>query len=373
MKQRLQETTLSESPLAVDREVGVIKGVKILGRESKNGRTYSARALSEAAKYYEGIKVNIDHPDRSNPNQERSFTSFIGQLESCHVAESGDVFGDLNILKSSGQSESVFEAAERFPKQFGLSHNAEGELVQKDGSWVVESIDCVHSVDIVSQPATNAGLFESVELPKMKKTLREVVKSASKKRKGFKRILEQMDEEGMLAEVADEEVIDAEVSAADAAVEALAKRANEIFKDPKIPPKEVGKKAAELAQMAEDVKEKLDTIEETVSGESSDGAGGSEEESALPESVQKRLRSIDRMEAKNMLLESGREASKERITAVAAVPEAQRQKLVESWPEKSNGKQTARPGKSPSIMESEEREWKPSADSKEFASRLRKV
>jgi len=320
MKQKLQETVLSESPLTVDRENGVIQSVKILGRESKNGRTYSDRALREASSFYEGIKVNIDHPDRANPNQERSFSSFIGQLDRCRVTESG-VYGDLNILKSSSQSEAVFEAAERFPKQFGLSHNAEGELVQKDGGWVVESIDCVHSVDIVSQPATNAGLFESLEQTQMKKTLREVVEAASKKRKGFKRVLEAMHEDGMLADVADEEVIEAEVSAADAAVEALAKRADEIFKDPKIPPKEVGKKAAELAQMAEDVKEKLDSIEETASGESSDGAGGTDEESTLPESVQKRLRSIDRMEAKNMLLESGREVTDERMMAIAAVPE----------------------------------------------------
>jgi len=372
MKQKLQETVLSESKLTVDRESGVIRDVKILGRESKNGRTYSDRALREAAKLYEGIKVNIDHRNRNNPNEERSFDSFIGQLESCHVV-GPDVFGDLNILKSHERSEPVFEAAERFSRQFGLSHDAEGELVQSDGKWVVESIDAVFSVDIVSQPATNAGLFESVEQTQMKRTLREVVKAASRKRKGFKRVLEQMEEGGLLDEVSDEEVIEAEVSAADAAVQALAKRADEIFKDPDIPPKEVGKKAAELAQMAEDVKEKLDTIEETVEGESDSGAGGTDEEAVLPESVQKRLRSIDRMEAKNMLLESGRDASNERITAVAAVPEGQRQKLVESWPEKSNGGGVKRPGKSPSIMESEGREWKPATDAKEFASRLRKV
>ncbi len=368
----LRETTLSESPLSVSREDGVIKSVKILGRESQNGRTYSDRALREAAKFYEGIKVNVDHPDRSNPNQERSFASFAGELDRCRVEESG-VYGDLNVLKTGSQAEAIFEAAERFPKQFGLSHNAEGELVQKDGGWVVESIDCVHSVDIVSQPATNAGLFESVEQTQMKRTLREVVTTASRKRKGFKRVMEEMDEGGMLAEVADEEVIEAEVSAADAAVEALAKRANEIFKDPKIPPKEVGKKAAELAQMAEDVKEKLDSIEETASGESSDGAGGTGEEAVLPESVQKLQRDFNTMAAKNMLLEAGREATDECVAAVAAVPESKRQKLVESWPEKTNGSPARRPGKSPSIMESEGRDWTPAADSKEFASRLRKV
>lgn len=373
MKQKIQETVLSEStPITVDRDIGVIKGVKILGRESQNGRTYSERALREASSFYEGIKVNIDHPDRSNPNQERSFTSFIGQLDCCHVTESG-VFGDLNIAKKHADAEFVFEAAERFPKLFGLSHNAEGELVQKDGKWVVESIDCVHSVDIVSQPATNAGLFESLEQTQMKKTLREVVKAASKNRKGFKRVLEAMDEGGMLADVADEEVIEAEVDAAGAAVDALAKEADKAFRDMELSPQDTGKRAVELNKLALEVIKKLETVENLASGESTSGAGGTDEETTLPESVQKRLRSIDRMEAKSMLLESDREASEERVSAVAAVPESHRQKLVESWPEKSNGSVVSRPGKSPSILESEGRDWTPAKDTKEFASRLRKV
>ncbi len=372
MKQKLQETFLTESPITVDRESGVIRGVRILGRESKNGRTYSERALREAKDFYEGIKVNIDHPDRSNPNQERSFTSFIGQLDSCRVEESG-VYGDLNIAKKHTDAEFVFEAAERFPKLFGLSHNAEGELVQRDGGWVVESIDCVHSVDIVSQPATNAGLFESLEQTQMKKTLREVVTAASKKQKGFKRVLEQMDEGGMLAEVADEEVIEAEVDAAGAAVDALAKEADKAFRDMELSPQDTGKRAVELNKLALEVIKKLETVEDLASGESTSGAGSTDEETTLPESVQKRLRSIDRMEAKNMLLESDREATTERITAVAAVPESQRQKLVESWPEKANGTTAKRPGKSPSILESEGRDWKPAEDSKEFARRLRKA
>lgn len=370
----LRETTLSESPLSVDRESGVIKGVKILGRESQNGRTYSDRALREAAKHYEGIKVNIDHPDRSNPNQERSFTSFIGELDRCHVAESGDVYGDLNILKSSSQSESVFEAAERFPKQFGLSHNAEGELVQKDGKWVVESIDCVHSVDIVSQPATNAGLFESVETP-MKRTLREVIKAASRKRKGFKRFLEELHEDGLLADVEDVEV-EAEVSAADAAIDALAKKADEAFRDMTMSPEDTAKVVKNLNKIAIDVVEKLETVEKAVeeidSGESTDGAGGTDEE-VIPESVQKLRREFNVMNAKNMLLESDREATEERVAAVAAVPAHQRKKLVESWPQKSTGGSVKRPGQSPSILESEGHDWTPAKDAKEFASRLRKV
>ena len=186
----------------------------------------------------------------------------------------------------------------------------------------------------------------------MKRTLREVVTAASRKRKGFKRFLEQMDEGGLLADVEDVEV-EAEISAADAAIDALAQKADEAFRDMTMSPEDTAKVVKDLNKIAIEVVQKLETVEQAVegagAGESTSGAGGTDEEAVLPESVQKRLRSIDRMEAKNMLLESDREATDERITAVK------------------------RPGKSPSILESEGRDWKPAADSKEFASRLRKV
>src|SRR5690606_32058205 len=56
---RLLETTYS-GVLRVDRAAGVIRGVKILGTTSRNGRTYTDAALEQAAKLYEGLGVNID-------------------------------------------------------------------------------------------------------------------------------------------------------------------------------------------------------------------------------------------------------------------------------------------------------------------------
>ena len=145
----------------VDREAGVIRDVRILGRESQNGRTYSQHALEQACRLYQNVKVNIDPPDRSTPGAERKFEEGFGELRNCKVTTSG-VYGDLHFPKSHPKTALVIEYAERFPRQFGLSHNAEGEVVQRNGDWVVESIEEVYSVDIVGCPATNAGLFESV-------------------------------------------------------------------------------------------------------------------------------------------------------------------------------------------------------------------
>ena len=175
----LIETTFSQS-LRVDKDAGIIRGVKILGRESRNNRVYSDNALAQAARLYEGLKVHIDHPNRSTPDAERAFVEGFGELRD--VKTNGDgVYGDLHFLTSHSQAATVCESAERFPKQFGLSHNATGEATKgNDGRWTVESVEQVRSVDIVGKPATNKGLFESEELimPETKtKTVKEILES----------------------------------------------------------------------------------------------------------------------------------------------------------------------------------------------------
>jgi hypothetical protein len=48
--------------LRVDRALGVIRGIKILGPHSRNGREYLSDALARAVGLYEGAEVNVNHP-----------------------------------------------------------------------------------------------------------------------------------------------------------------------------------------------------------------------------------------------------------------------------------------------------------------------
>src|SRR5262245_35101259 len=61
------EFTCSPAGLRVDRELGVIYGVKVLGRKSGNGPIYPQSVTSRALPMYEGSKVNLDHPPRMRP------------------------------------------------------------------------------------------------------------------------------------------------------------------------------------------------------------------------------------------------------------------------------------------------------------------
>jgi hypothetical protein len=143
----------------VDREAGVIRSVKILGKESRNGRSYSDAALAQATRLYEGIGVNIDHPAKSPGD--RKFADGFGYLR--NVRRQDDViYGDLVFLKSHVLAEQLCEAAERMPEQFGLSHHAEGYVTSDEGKTIVEGFERIFSVDIVRNPATSRGLFEQL-------------------------------------------------------------------------------------------------------------------------------------------------------------------------------------------------------------------
>lgn len=249
-KTRLTETTYS-ADLRVDEEKGVIFGVKVLGRESANGRTYEDAAMDQAAKLYEGTDVNIDHPSKATPDADRTLVEGFGVLE--NVRRKGDaVFADLPYLKTHPLAEMVVERAKRMPQKFGLSHNAEGTVRMDGGRQIVEGIEDVRSVDLVRNPATNESLFES-ETPVKKKTLLEITKA--KFPNTAVKVLREQEAAGLLdptMEVAET------ANPVEAIKEALAEEAKKVFLDPAIPPKETGKQVAELAKAVEDVAAKLE-------------------------------------------------------------------------------------------------------------------
>jgi hypothetical protein len=167
----IMEIAMSGAKHPVDRERGLIRNVKILGNRSRNGGAYSANAMATAKPLYEGVRVNIDHPDRSTPDQERTFGDWFGVLKNVRLAKDG-LYGDLSYLKSHPLAGQVCEAAERFPDSFGLSHNAQVTEAAHEGQTVYEAIHRVRSVDIVCKPATTRGIFEA-ETPAMRSAIED--------------------------------------------------------------------------------------------------------------------------------------------------------------------------------------------------------
>jgi hypothetical protein len=168
----LLEDVRLERPARVDLDKGIVYGVKILGPRSNNGREYSPNAMAQAAKFYEGLGVNLDHPSRDNPDEDRPVGSRFGVLRNVAVRPGG-VYGNLHYLKTHPNANQIVECAMRFPALIGMSHNAEGKVRESEnGHVVVESIEKVRSVDLVQNPACASSLFESQRFgnPSMKES-----------------------------------------------------------------------------------------------------------------------------------------------------------------------------------------------------------
>lgn len=173
----------------IDRENAVIRGVKILGRKSAHGYEYSDRAIQEAASLYDGVDVNIEHPE-SNYDRIRPIAEGWGALRNIQVQGDG-VYGDLHYLKEHAATPVLLERISRgFP--IGLSHNAKGTDVSRSGKRIIESVKRVNSVDIVRRGATTKTLFES-EGAVMKTTVSAAVAKAKDQAPEWVAVLESLD------------------------------------------------------------------------------------------------------------------------------------------------------------------------------------
>jgi hypothetical protein len=141
----------------VDRAANVLRGVKVIGLDSSNGRRYPIETLRAALPMYENAKVNINHRDGGGP---RDYQDRIGTLKNVR-AEADGLRADLHFNPSHPQAAQLLWDAENNPGNLGLSHSVDGETRYEDGRTVVSKINKVHSVDLVADPATTGGLWES--------------------------------------------------------------------------------------------------------------------------------------------------------------------------------------------------------------------
>jgi hypothetical protein len=144
----------------VDRQSGVIRGVKILGLVSRNGRTYPAETLAQAIPLYENAKVNVNHP-KGSPSAPRDYQDRLGSIRRVEMRSGEGLFADLHFNPKHALAEQLAWDAEHAPENLGFSHNVEARTSRRGEQVIVEAIVRVQSVDLVADPATTRGLFES--------------------------------------------------------------------------------------------------------------------------------------------------------------------------------------------------------------------
>jgi len=163
MTELLQEYADSRGlALRVDRAAGVLRGVKLIGMESLNGRRYRPAALSAAVGLYEGAKVNVNHP-KDGPLAPRDYRDRLGVIRQVEFRPDDGLFGNLHFNPKHALAEQLAWDAEHNPRNVGFSHNVLAKLSREGEQTVVEAITHVQSVDLVADPAATQGLFEQEE------------------------------------------------------------------------------------------------------------------------------------------------------------------------------------------------------------------
>ncbi len=145
---------------AFDKASNIIRGVVLLGPLSKNNREYTRECMQKAVPLFEGRQAFINHPTAEEERTgRRDVRNLAGRFSGIKYAE-GKIRGDLSLLPTPAGE--IFRGiAESDPAAAGLSSNAHGLWRSESGKQIVEELTEVFSVDLVANPATTKGLFES--------------------------------------------------------------------------------------------------------------------------------------------------------------------------------------------------------------------
>lgn len=155
---RIHELTTSALDAAnVDESAHKLVNVALLGPVSVNGRRYSDRALEDARQLFEGGKSFLDH---AGDNGHHSVRDFIGRFHSLYMDAGKLCAGELHVVVESHWP-LIRDIASKDPTGAGFSIDADGDVRGPRGKQVVDRITQAHSIDLVSAPATNKGLFEA--------------------------------------------------------------------------------------------------------------------------------------------------------------------------------------------------------------------
>ena len=131
----------------VDRDKGIIYGVKIIGTDSPNthksgaarGTKYTPSAWRSLVRILEGMNANVNHPPKNAPGEDRKAEEGLGQYHNPREEADG-VYADLHCLTTHTMWPRVAEAAEKAPGNFALSINGQGRGEVIDGWYVVSEI-----------------------------------------------------------------------------------------------------------------------------------------------------------------------------------------------------------------------------------------
>lgn len=174
----MEGETITETMVGViegtfDRKNMVIKDHVVLGPLSKNGYRYPV-ATQEAAirgKIFEGAKAYLNHPSAKEMGDARDVRDLIGEHK--NVRLNGEkTYSDLFLVNNRTVQDHVLPIAESAPHLIGSSVVIRGKMKKVEGDLPeIEAIYACRSIDLVSEPATTNGLYESENIEKVEEDM----------------------------------------------------------------------------------------------------------------------------------------------------------------------------------------------------------
>lgn len=288
----LRESAQSATFEQVDRQAGLIRGVKVLGRISPNkhkipgaekGTEYTTEAMQAAIPLYEGAPVYKNHPPRTHVDVVRPISEEFGWLTNPVLRDAG-IYADLHLFTSDPDAQKILEAAEKNPRAFALSHNADGRFEVRNGKAYIVEIPEVRSVDIVTRGGTVSSLFESKEPPIATKKLRALFESLgpkAKRKAAQKQVKHLLEVDGLVTDDMAMEEPAADASPEDALLAGFKAAMNAILDDDTLDASAKQKKIGEYLKAHEKLTAEPATADE---GETTTEEADDEGETETPES-----------------------------------------------------------------------------------------
>jgi len=174
-------------------EAGVLKNVKLLGLRSKNRRTYDTEGVRNTApKKLTGARIFLDHP--ADPAATRQYRDSFGVVESVEYRPGQGYFGAIKYNPEHPLAKKFAWDVKNVPKTFGMSINGviKSGSRNSDGDVVVESLEEIRSVDVVTRPGTAEGIFEEEDMTKVDEKANQDAKEAETLRGELKQALEEL-------------------------------------------------------------------------------------------------------------------------------------------------------------------------------------
>jgi hypothetical protein len=153
-------------PTQLDRAARVIRNTVLIRADSANGpngkRRYTDTALKQIAAMAEGLPAYLNHVSKDQAFKPRDVKDLVGiHYNVQYRPTEGRIVSDLHVAEHHAPL--VFGLAETAGGVIGNSLVSRGAVRMENDVEVVETILQLHSADLVSDPVTTKGLFESRE------------------------------------------------------------------------------------------------------------------------------------------------------------------------------------------------------------------